>query len=153
MFQQMRAWKYRNGNARRSDRTVVQEHNVSRVRISYERRTCSHGRRGAWRLSQSLGAIWAFQAATYREGLVRVGSRSMSDGTSVVDLSVIREKRQFMLVVGGNAIGEWVLLVIDIMGFVGTDVVCRGHAGHCQEGLATQRAIPEHLPCARLEHC
>ena len=27
------------------------------------------------------------------------------------------------------------------------------HAGHSQEGLATQRDMPEHFLCARWEHC
>ena len=36
-----------------------------------------------------------------------------------VDESVMGEKRQFMLVVGGNTVGAWVLLVIAIMGWVG----------------------------------
>ena len=62
-------------------------------------------------------------------------------------------KRQFMLVVGGNTVGAWVLFVIDIMGWVGMEVVRREHAGHSQEGLATQRGMPEHVKCARWKHC
>ena len=37
-----------------------------------------------------------------------------------------------MLVVGGNTVGAWVLLVIAIKGWVGTEVVGRGHVGHSQ---------------------
>ena len=35
----------------------------------------------------------------------------------------------------------------------GLEVVGREHAGHSHEGLATQRNMPEHFLCARLEHC
>ena len=58
-----------------------------------------------------------------------------------------------MLVVGGNTVGSWVLLVIVIMGWVGMEVVGREHAGHILEGFATQPDIPEHFLCARWEHC
>ena len=44
--------------------------------------------------------------------MVRLGSWSMSDGARVFDESVIVGKRQFMLVVGGNTVGEWMLLFI-----------------------------------------
>ena len=50
-----------------------------------------------------------------------------------------------MLVVGGNTVGVWALLVIAIMGWVGMEVVGREHVGHRQEGVATQRDAPEHL--------
>ena len=42
-----------------------------------------------------------------------------------------------VLVVGGSAVGTWVLLVKAIMGLVGMEVVDREHAGHSQEVLAT----------------
>ena len=70
-----------------------------------------------------------------------------------VDEKVMGKKRQFMLVVGGNTVGAWVLLVIAIMGLVGMEVVGKDHAGHSQEGLTTQRDMPEHFLCARWEHC
>ena len=53
-----------------------------------------------------------------------------------------------MLVVGGNTVGAWVLLVVAIMGWVGMEVVDRE-----QEGLAIQWDMPEHFLCARWEHC
>ena len=62
-------------------------------------------------------------------------------------------KGLFLLVVVGNAVGAWVLLVIAIMGWVWMVVVGRAHAGHSQEGLATLRDLTEHFQCARLEHC
>ena len=68
-------------------------------------------------------------------------------------MSVIGGDRKFMLVVGDNTVGAWVWLVIAIMGWVGMEVVGREHAGHSQEGLATQRDIPTHFLCARLDHC
>ena len=43
-LQKMGAWKYWNGNARRSARAVVQEHNAFSAHISYERRASSPGR-------------------------------------------------------------------------------------------------------------
>ena len=43
MLQLMGAWMYRNGNARPSACTVLQEHSMFQVCISYERRACSHG--------------------------------------------------------------------------------------------------------------
>ena len=46
-----------------------------------------------------------------------------------------------MLVVGGNAVGAWMLLVIAILGLVGMEVVGREHSGHRHEGLATQRDL------------
>ena len=46
-------------------------------------------------------------------------------------------KRLLALVVGDNTVGEWALLVIAIMGWVGIELVGREHAGHSQEGLAT----------------
>ena len=58
-----------------------------------------------------------------------------------------------MLVVGGNRVGEWVLLVIAIMGWVGMEVVGREHLGHIQEGLVTLRDMPEHNLCASWGHC
>ena len=58
-----------------------------------------------------------------------------------------------MLVVGGSTFVAWVLLVVAIMGWVGMEMVGRRHAGHSQEGLATQRDLPEHFLCARWEHC
>ena len=58
-----------------------------------------------------------------------------------------------MLVVGGNAVETWVLLVIAIKGKLGMEIVGRVHAGRSQEGLATQRDMPEKLPCARWEYC
>ena len=45
-----------------------------------------------------------------------------------------------MFVVGGNAVGVWVLPVIAIMGWVGMEVV-----GREQEQLATQQDMPEHF--------
>ena len=53
-----------------------------------------------------------------------------------------------MLVVDGSTVGAWVLLVIGIMGWVGMEVVGRKHAGHCKDGLATQRDMSEHFLCA-----
>ena len=47
----------------------------------------------------------------------------------------------FMLAVGGNAVGAWVLLVIAIIGLVGMDAVGKEHAEHSQEGLATQHPV------------
>ena len=55
--------------------------------------------------------------------------------------------------VSDNTFGAWVLLIIAIMGWVGMEVVEREHAGHSQEGLATQLDMPEHFLCARWEHC
>ena len=43
----------------------------------------------------------------------------------------------FVLVVGGNTVGAWVLLVIVMMGWVGMEVVGREHAGHSLEVLST----------------
>ena len=54
MILQIGVWRYRNGNARRSARTVVQEHSVFRARISYDRGVCSHGRRGFLGLASVL---------------------------------------------------------------------------------------------------
>ena len=55
MLQQMGAWKYRNDNSKHSARAVVQEHNLFLARTSYERRTCSHGRRVVfWGLASIL---------------------------------------------------------------------------------------------------
>ena len=54
VLQQTGAWKCRNGNAMRSARTVVQENNAVRAGISYERRTCSHGRQVFWGLASVL---------------------------------------------------------------------------------------------------
>ena len=48
--------------------------------------------------------------------LVRVGSRSMSDGASRVDESVMGKHFKFVLVVGGNTVEAWLLLVIAIIG-------------------------------------
>ena len=39
-----------------------------------------------------------------------------------------------MLLVGGNTVGAWVLLVIAIMGWVGMEVVGREHAGTARMG-------------------
>ena len=41
-----------------------------------------------------------------------------------------------MVVVGGNTVGTWVLLVIAIMGWVvvGMEVIGREHAGQSHEG-------------------
>ena len=50
-----------------------------------------------------------------------------------------------MLVVEGNTVG--VLLVIWM------EVVCREHVGHSQEGMATQRNMPERFLCGTWEHC
>ena len=58
-----------------------------------------------------------------------------------------------MLVVGGKTVGVLVLLVIAITGWVWIEAVGREHAGHSQEGLATQRDMSEHFLCARWEHC
>ena len=57
-----------------------------------------------------------------------------------------------MLMVGGNAVGAWVLLVIAIMDWVGMEVVGGELAGHSQVGLATQWDMSEHFLCARWEH-
>ena len=59
---------------------------------------------------------------------------------------------QFMFILGSNTVGACVLLVIAIMGLVGMEVVGKDHAGYSHEGLATQRDMPEHFQCARLEH-
>ena len=40
-----------------------------------------------------------------------------------------------MLVVGGNTVGAWVLLVIAIMGWVWMEADGRQHARHSQEGI------------------
>ena len=61
MLQQVGAWKYRNDNARRPARAVVQVHNVFRARISYVRRACSHGRRCFLGLSLRFGTCLAFK--------------------------------------------------------------------------------------------
>ena len=50
--------------------------------------------------------------------MVRIGCRSMSD-----DGNEMKGKRRFMLVVGGNAVGAWVLLDIAIMGCVGIKAI------------------------------
>ena len=42
-----------------------------------------------------------------------------------------------MLVVGGNTVGAWVLLVIAIMGLVAVGLVGRERMGHSQKGLTT----------------
>ena len=54
---------------------------------------------------------------------------------------------------GDNTVGAWVLLVMAIVGWVGMEVVGRERVGHSQEGLATQRDMPEHFLCVRWEHC
>ena len=59
------------------------------------------------------------------------------------------EKRLFMLVLGGNTVGAWLLLVMAIMGWVGMEVDVREHVGRNQEGLATRWDIPVHFLCAR----
>ena len=69
-----------------------------------------------------------------------------------VDENVIGEG-PFVLLVGCSAVGAWVLLVMTIMGWVGMEVVGREHAGHSQDGLATQCDMPEQFLYARWEHC
>ena len=78
-----------------------------------------------------------------------LGSRRQQGGL----MRVFWGKKQFVFVVGGKAVGAWVLLVMCIMGWVGMGVVGREHAGHSQEGLATQRQMPEHFLCARWALC
>ena len=74
MFQQMGTWKYRNGNARRSARAVVQEHNVFRAHISYDRRACSHGRRGFFGFKPNVLEHAGHFRLLYKWGWVRVSS-------------------------------------------------------------------------------
>ena len=63
------------------------------------------------------------------------------------------KKRQFVLVMGGDTVEAWVLLVMSILGWVGMEVVGGEHTGHIKEGLATQWDMLEHFLCARLEQC
>ena len=88
-----------------------------------------------------------------KDGWVGLGNKSLSDGSRGVYESVMSGKRQFILVVGGNTVGAWVLLVIATMGWVGMEVVGREHAAHNQVGLATLLDMPEHFLCAMWEHC
>ena len=61
-------------------------------------------------------------------------------------------KRTFYVSGGVIAIYAWMLLVIATIGLVGMEIVGREHEGHSQEGLATQRDMPEHFLCTRWEH-
>ena len=65
---------------------------------------------------------------------------------------MMEKKRQLMLMVGGSTVGAWVLLVMAIMGRVWMEVDGRGNVGHIQEGLTTQRDMPEYFLCAKWEH-
>ena len=87
MLQQIGAWKYRNGNARRSARAVVQQHNEH-----------------AFHIKGALAVIAVFFLASVLEtaghfrllckgGWVREGSRSMSDGVTGDDEIVMGESQ------------------------------------------------------------
>ena len=79
-----------NDNARLSARTVVQQHSVFPTRISYERRTCSNGRRGALWFYPAFFRMLDISGSYIKGGLVREGIRSMSDAArGGVDESVM----------------------------------------------------------------
>ena len=76
----MGAGKCRNGNARRSARAVVEEHNAFLTHISIERRASSLGRRGYFWGSASVLEHTGHLRLLYEGGWVRVGSTSMRNG-------------------------------------------------------------------------
>ena len=88
----------------------------------------------------------------YRGGLDSRRQQELERWCEVGGIGVRWGKIQFILVVGGNTDGAWVLLVVAIMGWVGMEVVGRENVGYRQDELATQWDVPEHFLCARWKH-
>ena len=89
---------------------------------------CSHGRRGFFGgLASVLVHAGQFRLL-YKGGLGLRRQQEHERWCEGVDESEMG-KRQFILVVGGNTVGAWLLLVIAIMCWVGMEVVGRENAG------------------------